>query len=58
MKDDQWADVVTTTAEFNAAIERLLIAAEQNDINPRGSWVCDSEDELQGSYETVIIELG
>lgn len=58
MKDDQWTDVVTTTAEFNAAIKQLLIAAEQNDINPRGSWVCDSEDDLRANFEIVIIELG
>lgn len=57
MSDDSAADAITTSTEFEAALGWLLTAAERNDINPRGSWVYDNEDESLANWEVESYEL-
>lgn len=42
--------------EFEAELEALVTAAVQNDIDPRGSWVCETNGG-RDRWELVIYEL-
>ncbi len=54
MSDGNGETDVTTAAEFEDALEDLLAAAARNDVDPRGSWVCDG---TLGDWEVVVYEL-
>lgn len=58
MSDDAGMDTITTSDEFEAALKELLAAAEQNDIDLRGSWVCENGSETLSTWEVEIYELG
>ena len=47
---------ITTEAEFDAALEQILTNAIGNDVDPRGSWV-DDTDGAAPNLETVVVEL-
>jgi hypothetical protein len=47
---------ITTEAEFDAALEQILISAIGNSVDPRGSWVYDT-DRIAPSLEAVVVEL-
>ena len=47
---------ITTEAGFDAALEQLLTNAIGNGVDPRGSWVYDT-DASGLDLETVIVEL-
>lgn len=47
---------VTTEKEFDAALEKLLRDAIGNGVDPRGSWVYNT-DGSDLDLETVIVEL-
>lgn len=49
-------DEITTAAEFEATLGRLLTAAAANDVDPRGSWVYRSGDGAP-DWETMVHEL-
>lgn len=57
MSDDSESETITTVEEFETALETLLTAAERNDIDPRGSWVCESENETFTDWEVEVYEL-
>lgn len=57
MTDDYPFDTaITTSEEFEAALGRLLGAATQNGIDPRGSWVYRDGDSGR-DWEALIVEL-
>lgn len=47
---------ITTEAEFDAALERLLLQAARNGINPRGSWVYRNGSTAP-DWEVMVLEL-
>lgn len=47
---------ITTPAEFEASLGRLLAAAVANGVDPRGSWVFRGDDGLP-DWEAMIYEL-
>jgi hypothetical protein len=57
MTDRPWTDDVTSPAAFSNALEQLLIAADDNGVDPLGSWVCDTDDDAKPDYEIVVYEL-
>lgn len=57
MSDDPETDTITTRDELEVAFEALLTEAERNDIDPRGSWVYESEDGTLTNWEVEIYEL-
>lgn len=56
MSETPWEESITTSAEFETALNRLLAAAETNDINTRGSWVYD-DNSTSIKLEVQIYEL-
>ena len=56
MSDTPSDDTIATPAEFETALGKLLAAAETNDIDTRGSWVCD-DNGTSTKLEVVIYEL-
>lgn len=57
MSNDSGTDSITTMAEFDTALGKLLTTARQNDLNPRGNWVYKNEDEPATNWEVEIYEL-
>lgn len=47
---------ITTADQFATALEQLLVAAAENDIDPRGAWIAHTEDG-QTDWEVVVLEL-
>lgn len=43
-------------SDFEAELEDLITVAMQNDIDPRGSWVCETNGS-QDRWEVVVYEL-
>lgn len=56
MSETPWEESITTSAEFETVLDKLLAAAETNDIDTRGSWVCD-DNGTSIELEVVIYEL-
>lgn len=57
MSNDSGSESVTTTVEFKTALRELLVAAQQNDIDLRGSWVYRNGEESLTNWEVEIYEL-
>lgn len=49
-------DDISSTDDFEAALGRLLLAALQNDIDPRGSWEYRTEGPAS-DVEVMVVEL-
>lgn len=47
---------ITTEAEFNEAVKRLLNGANRNGIDVLGGWPCRNGDE-RPDWEVVVVEL-
>jgi hypothetical protein len=47
---------ITTTEAFETALGELLDMAVEQDIDPRGSWVCRNGGE-HPDLEVVVVEL-
>lgn len=47
---------IESTEEFEAALEQLLLVALQNDIEPWGSWVYQTDGAGQ-DLEVMVFEL-
>lgn len=47
---------ISSTAEFESALGRLLLVARRNDVDPRGSWEYRS-DGPESDVEVVVVEL-
>lgn len=56
MSDSPGDGGITSAAEFEAALREVLLAAERNGIDPRGSWVYDGS-ERGTDYEVEVYEL-
>jgi hypothetical protein len=56
MSGEPPADEVGTAREFEAALEGLLATAVRNDVDLRGSWVCETDDR-PNDWEVIIYEL-
>lgn len=56
MSDASWEDAPTTDAEFKSALDKLIAAAETNDIDIAGSWVYNG-DVAATNWEVLIYEL-
>jgi hypothetical protein len=56
MSDTPWEDAPTTDAEFKAALNKLIAAAETNDIDIAGSWVYNG-DAAATNWEVIMYEL-
>ncbi len=48
---------ITTPAEFDAALQRLLRATLANDVDPRGSWEYHTTADDVDNLEVMIVEL-
>lgn len=57
MSETPWEESITTSAEFETALNKLLAAAETNDIDTRGSWVYHGTSTTSFKLEVVIYEL-
>lgn len=55
-RDAAPSDEITTAAEFEAALGRLLTAAVAHGVDPRGSWVYRNGDGAP-DWETMVHEL-
>jgi hypothetical protein len=47
---------ITTTAELNAALERLLVRATENGVDVTGGWECRTEQD-RTDWDVVVTEL-
>ena len=47
---------IESSADFEAALHTLLVAALANDVDPRGSWEYRS-DGLPSDWEVMVAEL-
>lgn len=47
---------VVTADEFERALERFLLAASENDIDPTGAWECRNDDG-PSDWEVMVLEL-
>lgn len=56
MTDHTITEAVSSSAEFEAALGRLIVSADENGIDPAGSWVCRS-DGSDTDWEAVVVEL-
>lgn len=56
MSDTPWEDAPTTDAEFKAALNKLIAAAETNDIDIAGSWVYNG-GAAATNWEAIMYEL-
>ena len=56
MSDAPFETAPTTDAEFEAALGKLIAAAETNDIDIAGSWVYNG-DAATTNWEVLIYEL-
>ena len=56
MSDAPFESAPTTNAEFEAALGKLIAAAETNDIDLAGSWVYNG-DAVATNWEVLIYEL-
>jgi len=56
MSGDPPADEVRNPSGFEAALEDLLATAVRNDIDLRGSWVCETDDG-RNNWEVIVHEL-
>lgn len=57
MTHQPFDEEITTTDEFETALDELFTAAIGNDIDPRGSWVYRDSDDADPDWEVVISEL-
>lgn len=55
MTDDS-DDEIASAGDFESAIGDLLDAALRNEVDVRGSWVCEPDDG-PGDWEVMIHEL-
>lgn len=49
-------DEVSSTEEFEVALGRVIRAALENDVNPRGTWEYRS-DRADADVEVMVVEL-
>lgn len=56
MSDTPWEDAPTTDAEFKTVLNKLIVAAETNDIDIAGSWVYNA-DAAATNWEVLMYEL-
>ncbi len=54
--DPVFDGAIESSADFEAALCTLLVAALENDIDPRGSWDYRG-DELPSDWEVMVAEL-
>lgn len=47
---------ITTEDAFDTALNELIVAALQNGIDPKGSWICRN-DETVPDTEIMVYEL-
>lgn len=47
---------ITTDDQFATALKQLLVAAAENDIDPRGAWAVRNGDRLP-DWEVMVLEL-
>lgn len=57
MTDIPWAELVTTSADLETVLGEILAAAEQSDVDPRGTTVCDTDSMSLTDYEVMVYEL-
>jgi hypothetical protein len=49
-------DEIASTKEFEAALGRVILAALENDIDPRGTWEYRT-DGMGSDMEVMVVEL-
>lgn len=49
-------DEIVSVEDFEAALGRVVAAAVESDIDPRGSWVYRTDDEPT-AVEVMVLEL-
>ncbi|SDF19343.1 hypothetical protein SAMN04488067_102281 [Halorubrum xinjiangense] len=49
-------DEITSTKEFEAALSRVILAALENDVDPRGTWEYRA-DGVGSDMEVMVVEL-
>lgn len=53
---DSFQQDITSKATFDAVLGKLIVAALENGVNPRGSWVYRNSG-LTPDLEVVMVEL-
>ena len=56
MTTDFTDDKISSTADFEAAINRVILTALENDIDPRGTWEYRTK-ERDSDMEVMVVEL-
>ena len=54
--DPTFDDEISTAKEFEAALGRVILAALENDVDPRGAWE-PRNGEAGSDVEVMIVEL-
>lgn len=54
--DPTFDDEISTAKEFEAALGRVILAALENDVDPRGAWELRN-GEAGSDVEVMIVEL-
>ena len=49
-------DEISSTKEFEAALGRVILAALENDVDPRGTWEYRT-DGTGSDMEVMVVEL-
>ncbi|WP_198945717.1 hypothetical protein [Halorubrum sp. SD612] len=56
MTTDSSDDEISSKKEFEAALGRVLLAALENDVDPRGTWEYRT-DGTGSDMEVMVVEL-
>ncbi|ERH05501.1 MAG: hypothetical protein J07HN4v3_01102 [Halonotius sp. J07HN4] len=57
MTDIPFEELIGTLEDIETVLCEILAAAEQNDLDPRGTTVCSTDDPSQIDYEVMVYEL-
>ncbi|ERH05780.1 MAG: hypothetical protein J07HN4v3_01387 [Halonotius sp. J07HN4] len=57
MTDIPFEELIGTPEDIETVLCEILAAAEQNDLDPRGTTVCSTDDPSQTDYEVMVYEL-
>jgi len=57
MTDIPFEELIATSDDVETVLCEMLAAAEQNDLDPRGTTVCRTDDPSRTDYEVIVYEL-
>ena len=57
MTDISFEELITTPEDIETVLCEVLAAAEQNDLDPLGTTICEPDDSSRTNYEVIVYEL-